>query len=391
LENSVGVEVMKQEKHYDRLYFFDNLRSFIILLVLVYHAAMSYMVNGPKWFYVIDTQNSFFYTIFVMVNDVFVMPMMFFIAGFFAIRSLTCKGQRIFWQEKIVRIIIPYFIGILFLAPAINYIYFLSRPEPLPAYFDYWINIFFDLARQHAHLWFLGVLTVFFLLLSLVYHFYQPLGIVVEKTKLPPSKFMIAFGLVTSVAFFGIKQFVDDYSWVMVRNIIMFQPTRCVLYVFYFSLGIYAHRQQWFTAYGYIPKMKFWVPAAIVLGSIYPTYKIMFWAKRDLLIVMIGNDLLYAFFCLTAVLALLALFYRGLNYTSGLLSKLAANSYAIYFIHQPIVMLLVLALRSYPLPVFIKHLLASGMAILLCYWLCENMLAKLPSFSYRGKTIDTRK
>jgi peptidoglycan/LPS O-acetylase OafA/YrhL len=382
--------VPEQEKPYERLYFLDNLRSFIILLVLVYHAAMAYMVNGPKWFYVIDTQNSFFFTIFVMVTDVFVMPMMFFIAGFFAIRSLTRKRQQAFWQDKIVRIVIPYFAGITLLAPAINYIYFLSRFSAPPGYFDYWANIFFGLARQHAHLWFLGVLTLFFLILSLAYHFYKPLGSVKDEPTLSSIRAIIGFGLVTSVAFFCVKQFVNDYSWVMVKSVIMFQPTRCVLYVLYFALGVYAHRQQWFTASGYIPRIKFWVPSAIVLGSIYPQYKIMFWAKREFLLVMIGNDLLYSFFCLTAVFALVALFHRWLNYTSKLLSKLAANSYGIYFIHQPIVMLLILAIRDYQLNVFLKYLVVSVSAIVLCYLLCEYILAKIPSFSYQDKSVHTR-
>lgn len=335
----------EQENSSTRMYFLDNLRSFIILLVLVYHAALAYMVRGPQWYYVIDTQTNFFFNVVVIASDVFVMPVMFFIAGFFGIRSLARKGHIVFLREKIVRIVIPYFAGILFLAPAVNYIYFLSRFDTSPAYLDYWMNIFFGLARQHAHLWFLGVLTLFFLALSLAYRFYKPLGSVTSQPTLPSSKFMIGFGLVTSIAFFCAKQFVDDYTWIMVNHVLMFQPTRCILYVFYFVLGIYAHRKQWFTASGYMPGIKFWIPAAVVLGSIYTQYRIMLWSKRELLLVMIGNDLLYSFFCLTAIFALVALFYNWMNYTSNLLSKLAANSYAIYFIHQPIVMLLILAVR----------------------------------------------
>jgi hypothetical protein len=41
-----------------RLYFLDNLRSFIILLVVVFHASMSYMLFAPKWWYVVDTKQS---------------------------------------------------------------------------------------------------------------------------------------------------------------------------------------------------------------------------------------------------------------------------------------------------------------------------------------------
>jgi len=379
-----------QENLLTRMYFLDNLRSFIILLVVVYHAALAYMVRGPQWYYVIDTQKDFLFNVVVIVSDVFVMPMMFFIAGFFGIQSLTRKGQTAFWRDKIVRIVIPYFVGILFLAPAINYIYFLSRFDTPPAYLDYWANIFFTLARQHAHLWFLGVLTLFFLALSLAYHFYKPLGNVVSQPTLPASKFMIGFGLITSIAFFGVKQFVDDYTWIMVNHVLMFQPTRCVLYIFYFALGIYAYRQQWFTISGYMPGIKFWLPAAVVLGSIYTQYRIMFWSKRDLLLVMIGNDVLYCFFCLTAAFALIALFHGWMNDTSKLLGKLAANSYPIYFIHQPIVMLLILALRDYQLNIFVKYLIVCFLGIIICYLVCEYLLAQIPSFRSRKKSVDTK-
>ena len=376
----------RQDNLTNRMYFLDNLRSFIILLVIVYHAAIAYMIRGPQWYYVVDTQNNFFFNIIVIFSDVFVMPVMFLLAGFFAIRSLSQKRQLFFWQDKIVRIVMPYFAGIIFLAPAINYIYFLSRFDTPPAYLDYWSNIFFGLARQHAHLWFLGVLTLFFLVLSLAYHLYKPLRSVERKPVLPSINFIIGFGLITSIAYFCVKQFFDDYTWIMVKHVIMFQPTRCVLYGFYFVLGIYAHRKQWFTAYGYMPKISFWGPSAIVLGGIYTQFRIMFWAKRELLIVMVGNDLLYSFFCLTAVFALLALFYRWMNYTSNLLSKLAGNSYAIYFIHQPILMLSILAVRGYQLNVFVKYFFVSVSTIVLCYFVCEHMLSKIPSFSYQRKS-----
>lgn len=368
-----------------RFYFLDNLRSVIVLLVVIYHAAIAYMINCPKWFYVIDTQSNLFFNVFVIINDVFLMPVMFFIAGFFGIRSLVRKPQLVFWQDKIVRLVIPYFVGILFLAPAINYIYFLSRPEVPPPYLYYWGNIFFNLARQHAHFWFLGLLVLFFLLLSLIYRFYKPLGQVSDIPAIPTVKFFIGCGLLTSAVFFGVHQIFDDSTWLMLQHVLMIQPTRCTLYIFYFALGVYAHRQQWFSISGYAPITKYWVPLSVLLGSVYAGYKIILWPKRQLMLVMIGNDILQAFFCLTAIFALLAFFQQRFNYSSNLWQKLSANSYAIYFIHQPIVMLLLLAVRGFPLNVFVKYLLVSAAAVTVSYLVCEYGLSKIPSFSNKNK------
>lgn len=377
-----------------RLYFLDHLRSFIIIVVLLYHAALAYMVRGPQWYYVIDTQNSFLFNVIVTISDVFVMPTLFFLAGFFGIRSLIHTGSTAFWRSKVVRIVFPYFVGIIFLAPAVNYIYFLSRVDTPPAYLNFWGNVFFGLARQHAHLWFLGVLTIFFLGLSLIHRFYKPLDCIEGRPSLPSKKFIIGFALATSIAFFCAKQFMDDFTWVMIPNVLMFQPTRCTLYVFYFMLGVYAYRKQWFAASGYMPNVKFWMPLAVVLGGVYAQYRIALWPKRDLALVMIGNDLLYGFFCLAAVFGLVALFHQRMNYTSDLLSKLAKNSYAIYFIHQPVLMLSILAVREYQLPVVVKYVLSCAVALLICFFVSELFLSKLTPFGGRKKRavlVDAKK
>ena len=370
----------RQEVLAPRMYFLDHLRSFIIILVLAYHGALAYMVRGPQWYYVVDTQNSVLFNVIVTISDVFVMPTLFFLAGFFGVRSLLRTGQVAFWRSKVVRIVIPYFMGILFLAPAVNYIYFLSRFDTPPAYLDYWWNIFFGLARQHAHLWFLGVLTVFFLGLSLILRFYKPLECIESQPALPSGKFIAGFGLATSMAFFGAKQFIADFTWIMLPNLLMFQPTRCTFYVFYFALGVYAYRKQWFTSCGYMPNVKFWLPMAVLLGGIYARYRMVFWSKRELTVVMLGNDLLYGFFCLAAVLGLIALFHQRMNYTTNLLRKLAGNSYAIYFIHQPVLMLSILVIREYPLPVGIKYVLACFFALVICYLISELVLSRLKPF-----------
>ena len=375
----------RQEVLAPRMYFLDHLRSFIIILVLAYHGALAYMVRGPQWYYVVDTQNSFLFNVIVTISDVFVMPTLFFLAGFFGVRSLLRTGQVAFWRSKVVRIVIPYFMGILFLAPAVNYIYFLSRFDTPPAYLDYWWNIFFGLARQHAHLWFLGVLTVFFLGLSLILRFYKPLECIESQPALPSGKFIAGFGLATSMAFFGAKQFVADFTWIMLPNLLMFQPTRCTFYVFYFALGVYAYRKRWFTSCGYMPNVKFWLPMAVLLGGIYARYRMVFWSKRELTVVMLGNDLLYGFFCLAAVLGLIALFHQRMNYTTNLLRKLAGNSYAIYFIHQPVLMLSILVIREYPLPVGIKYVLACFFALVICYLISELVLSRLKPFGVDKK------
>ena len=76
-----------------RLFFLDNLRSATILLVVVFHAALAYMIYVPEWWYVIDPKRVLSADILVIWADIFIMPIMFFISGYFGIKSLAKRSE----------------------------------------------------------------------------------------------------------------------------------------------------------------------------------------------------------------------------------------------------------------------------------------------------------
>ena len=66
-----------------RFYYLDNIRSIIIVLVVVFHSILSYTLICP-WWYVIDPSpipSSIFLILFL---DIIMMPVLFFISGLFA-------------------------------------------------------------------------------------------------------------------------------------------------------------------------------------------------------------------------------------------------------------------------------------------------------------------
>ena len=91
----------------NRLYFLDNLRVVAIILVVVLHGSMTYMAYAPTWWYVVDPNNSEIFTQLVLLIDVPIMPILFFLAGYFALPSLQKRGVKLFLKEKFVRIGIP--------------------------------------------------------------------------------------------------------------------------------------------------------------------------------------------------------------------------------------------------------------------------------------------
>ena len=90
---------MLKKNDTSRIIFLDNLRYLLVLLVVVLHAACSYS-KLTHWWCVSDSSSPFFDDL-LMVLDVFLMPILFFIAGYFAISSLQDKGINHFLKKKL--------------------------------------------------------------------------------------------------------------------------------------------------------------------------------------------------------------------------------------------------------------------------------------------------
>lgn len=139
-----------------RLYFLDNLKWFIIWLMTVFHAAMCYMAYAPEWWYVVDkSQPVFSATVFILWVDIFIMPVMFFISGYFGLMSLTKHGAGTFWRKKIGRIAVPWVFGSMVFAPLVTYIILASRHAPVD-FWTFYTTLFWGPLYEQAQYWYLG-------------------------------------------------------------------------------------------------------------------------------------------------------------------------------------------------------------------------------------------
>jgi peptidoglycan/LPS O-acetylase OafA/YrhL len=103
-----------------------------------------------------------------------------------------------------------------------------------------------------------------------------------------------------------------------------------------------------------------------------------------------GNGVLHCLFCLCTVLALFGLFRAYLNWTSAFLSKLAAGSYAIYWVHMPIVLLSNLAVRGYHWNIYVKYLVVCVISLVVSFLAGAYGLAWLPMFAGRKPRSGSR-
>ncbi len=124
------------------------LKAFITLLVVAHHAAIAYVPGLPKtgpvftkppmlWsvFPIEDAGHTFApFGVFVSVNDIFFMSLMFFISGLFVWDSLKRKGAAGFVRDRLLRLGLPFAVAASLLAPLAYYpAYLQTGANPAPA------------------------------------------------------------------------------------------------------------------------------------------------------------------------------------------------------------------------------------------------------------------
>ena len=115
------------------------------------------------------------------------MPLLFFIAGYFAIPSLDRRGAKYFLKNKVIRLGIPYLIGVMIVSSTMPFIRCHIRSydgnSTVPGYGEYWLSYIKSLGdfrienvTQTTELvinpyWFIGLLLVFFVPWAFKLHF----------------------------------------------------------------------------------------------------------------------------------------------------------------------------------------------------------------------------
>lgn len=361
-----------------RMFFLDNLRSMVILFVVLMHGALCYMVYAPSWWYVVDTDTSLFFTKLVLLVDVPIMLIMFFLAGFFSCPSLFKRGTGVFLKDKIVRVGIPWVTGVLILTPPTAYMIYFSRNVPV-SFLQFWSHDFWGEMFQQSVYWFLGILMLFFIVLSAIYELSPKLRNIEFKAGKPSVKFLVLFWTLMTFGFFIMNQIFPLDTWYNKAYIISFQPNRFTLYIGYFALGIYACHKKWFTAEGYTPKLLPWLIFCVVTGYLYLNYRFIYAAQADkTMLWKSGTAILFNCYCLSALMSGLALFKKMINSSSVFWRSLSSNSYGIYFIHPLILYPLAYFFKGYSIPLYLKSTVVIVITMIVSWLFSALVLKKVP-------------
>lgn len=154
----------------ERLYYLDWLKVFAILMVFVFHN--THFFDFIDWSVKNNTESFGMMVLFFLIHF-WSMPLFFLLAGAGTKFALETKTSTEYIGERIKRLIVPLFIGMLLLAPPQGYFENLTKFQFHGSFIDYYPYFFKHLSHVLSlnafgnntyHLWFLGFLFVFSLI-----------------------------------------------------------------------------------------------------------------------------------------------------------------------------------------------------------------------------------
>jgi len=331
-----------------RLTYLDNLKVFLIIMVIVHHVGQAYGPTGGFWPYHSNLHESIpWLRHFFSVNAAYLMGLFFMISGYFFPSSFDRKGAINFLQDKLIRFGIPIAFAFFIMMPLIMYVYYLNYSGNQPiGYIEYFTRIFLGIGDKPTNfhesigtfpewnfgpLWFVEQLLVYAILYVAFRVLFSNFKIKNGITK-PGFPAVILMGVLIAIGCFIIRIWYPIDKWVKLFGFVQAELAHLPQYVGMFITGIVASRKQWFQT---IDKGKGFIllSAGIVMAAM--EYLVSF---LPLIFIKLIHGAIYESFMTVFISWGLIVFFREFFNNAGALMKwLAGNSYAAYIFHLPVV------------------------------------------------------
>lgn len=367
-----------------RVFYIDNLRVFLIMLVIALHVSIAYGGSG-MWSYkepTSDIATIVSLTMFNGVSQSFFMGLLFMIAGYFTPGSYDRKGIGRFLGDRFLRLGIPLVAYILLIDPIVAYEYATRNGLTHLPFPTFWSQELAGMSFGVGPLWFVQTLLLF----SLAYAAFRRLrgssrGREQGTAGGTPSNFailVVALGL-------GVASFAARLAFPIGEQIFGMQLGFYPQYVVLFVVGLVAYRRGWLAS---LPDRagKLWLAVALAGIAMMPVLMILGGAMSAGVDSFLGGlhwqALAYAMWeqlvGVALCVVLLIQFRKRFTYRDKLARALSADSYAAYIIQAPVIIAVLLAMRNVHIYPLLKFGIVAPVAITLCFLVSHFVLRRLP-------------
>ncbi|MEH7883983.1 acyltransferase family protein [Bacillus sp. JJ1609] len=358
----------------ERLFFLDNLKIFLTILVVVHHVGQPYGGSNGFWYY--NSEDYFNLGRFFSVNAGFFMSLFFLISAYFLPASFRKKGTKTFLKDRFIRLGVPLLFGFLVIMPVLMYFYYINfRQYGNITFLDYFFSIYLGFGEmpdgwtgpvfpdmQFGHLWFIEHLLIYALLYVLFsrllkgrisFSFLEDLN----NIKL----FLIT--VIVSIITFAVRIKYPIDHWEGLLGIIQVEYAHLPQYASFFILGTLAFKYKWWD------KMTVrlggpWLAVGVVLAAARYRTNIVPYSQGGFNSINLVYSFFETFLCFGLGFGLIFLFKMALNKTSSFMRILADNSFAVYIFHLPMAVLMQYLFTSIDLAPFMKFIVVSIVTII---------------------------
>jgi hypothetical protein len=367
----------------------DNLRAFVILLVLSFHSVLAYLDFLPAspfpfddppylWraFPVVDHERWLGFDLFCAWQDVFLMSLFFFLSGLFVWPSLERKGAGIFLHDRVLRLGVPFALVVALLMPLANYPTYLQTAvdRSFFVFWRHWLALPFWPCGPMWFLWLL--LAADFVAAGL--HRYAPrlVDALIRFSSTAgarPARYLAALAIASAIAYVPLAVVFTPSAWAAFGPF-GFQLSRPLHYAVYFfagiSVGSCGIERGLFAPEGALVRhWAVWLIAAAGLLLLWMALTALTMADpgSPALGLQILDDLSFVLACFGSCFAVLALVLRFAGRRLPVLAGLRRDAFGMYLVHYVFVVWLQYALLRVGLFATVKGAIVFGGTLLLSW------------------------
>jgi glucan biosynthesis protein C len=334
-----------------RLYYLDNLRIVLTILVIAHHVGQAYGPTGG-WWPVQEAARAAVLGPFFTVNRSFFMSLFFMISGYLLVGAYERSGPRSFILGRLQRLGIPVlFFGLLMI---------LARIFVFGERIANWNEVF-----NAGHLWYLEHLLLF----SLGYALWRRLRgsrkpADLNRQPLPGFFAVLAFALAVAVGSALVRIWSPIDRWFNLLGFFRVAFADIPRDLGFFIVGVLAYPRGWFERYPARAGIA-WLAVGLAAAAAWYAYDLGFLPFLSLSDTAMG--IVYPLWeilqCLSMCIGLTVVFREAANFQGGLGKFLAGNQYSAYFWHPLLIVGLQMAALAIPTAPLVKFALVTAVGV----------------------------